>query len=150
VLVLVSFVLVLAAAVTLVVGLLQSGLTLIYLSIACSVLAGVVLAVAVLRGRPEPRAAAPVGRAFTPPAAAPPQQVPASVGAPATSTYESAPAWTPPASPPPPPPSPAPGPTDDAATKAAGTALLGRLRRRTEEPAPAAAPAPEPEPQDDA
>jgi hypothetical protein len=151
VLVLVSFVLVLAAAVTLVVGLLQSGLTLIYLSIGCSVLAGVVLAVAVLRGRPEPRAAAPVGRSFTPPAAAPPQ--PAVVGAPAsTSAYESTTTFTPPPSPPPPPPpSPAPGPTDDAATKAAGTALLGRLRRRTEEPAeapPAAAtPAPAPEPE---
>ncbi len=145
-LVLVSFVLVLAAAVTLVVGLLQSGLTLIYLSIGCSVLAGVVLAVAVLRGRPEPRAAAPVGQSFTPPAAAPPQ--PATVGAaPAsTSTYESTPSWTPP--PPPPPPAPSPGPTDDAATKAAGTALLGRLRRRTEEPeeAPAATSAPEAEP----
>jgi hypothetical protein len=151
VLVLVSFVLVLAAAVTLVVGLLQSGLTLIYLSIGCSVLAGVVLAVAVLRGRPEPRAAAPVGRAFTPPAAAPPQ--PASVGAPASSsTYESTTSWTPPPSPPPPPPSPSPGPTDDASTKAAGTALLGRLRRRTEEPeaAPAAAmPEPEPAPADE-
>ena len=145
-LVLVSFVLVLAAAVTLVVGLLQSGLTLIYLSIGCSVLAGVVLAVAVLRGRPEPRAAAPVGRAFTPPAAAPP--VPASVGAPATSTYESAPSYTPPPSPPPPPPPPSPGPTDDAAVKAAGTALLGRLRRRTGEPeeAPVADATPEPEP----
>jgi len=57
VVVLVSFLLVLAAAVTLVVGLLQSGLTLIYLSIGCSVVAGLVLAVAVLRGRPEPRAA---------------------------------------------------------------------------------------------
>ena len=56
--VLVSFLLVLAAAVTLVVGLLQSGLTLIYLSIGCSVVAGLVLAVAVLRGRPEPKAAA--------------------------------------------------------------------------------------------
>ena len=153
-LVLVSFVLVLAAAVTLVVGLLQSGLTLIYLSIACSVLAGVVLAVAVLRGRPEPRAAAPVGRSFTPPASAPPAQQPASVGAPASSsTYETTTSWTPPASSPPPPPpapSPSPGPTDDASTKAAGTALLGRLRRRTEEPAPAPAavvtPAPEPEP----
>ena len=145
-LVLVSFVLVLAAAVTLVVGLLQSGLTLIYLSIGCSVLAGVVLAVAVLRGRPEPRAAAPAGRSFTPPAAAPP--VPASVGAPAsTSTYESTTSWTPPPSPPPPPATPS-GPTDDPSVKAAGTALLGRLRRRTEEPeeAPAAAtPAPEPE-----
>jgi hypothetical protein len=84
VLVLVSFVLVLAAAVTLVVGLLQSGLTLIYLSIACSVLAGVVLAVAVLRGRPEPKAA-PIGRPFTPPASAPP--VPASVGAPASTLH---------------------------------------------------------------
>ncbi|HUQ40032.1 MAG TPA: hypothetical protein VM030_07730, partial [Acidimicrobiales bacterium] len=155
-LVLVSFVLVLAAAVTLVVGLLQSGLTLIYLSIGCSVLAGVVLAVAVLRGRPEPRAAAPVGRSFTPPAAAPPQ--PATVGAaPAsTSTYESTTSFTPPPSPPPPsppppPPSPSPGPTDDSATKAAGTALLGRLRRRTEEPAEspavAATPAPAPEPE---
>lgn len=146
-LVLVSFVLVLAAAVTLVVGLLQSGLTLIYLSIGCSVLAGVVLAVAVLRGRPEPRAAAPVGRSFTPPAAAPPQ--PATVGAPAsTSTYESAPSWTPPPSSPPPPPPPSPGPTDDPSAKAAGTALLGRLRRRTEEPeeAPAAAAPPAPEP----
>ena len=146
-LVLVSFVLVLAAAVTLVVGLLQSGLTLIYLSIGCSVLAGVVLAVAVLRGRPEPRAAAPAGRSFTPPASAPPQ--PATVGAPAsTSTYESAPSWTPPPSPPPPPPTPSPGPTDDPSVKAAGTALLGRLRRRTEEPeeAPAAAPPPAAEP----
>lgn len=147
-LVLVSFVLVLAAAVTLVVGLLQSGLTLIYLSIGCSVLAGVVLAVAVLRGRPEPRAAAPAGRSFTPPAAAPP--VPASVGAPAsTSTYESTSSWTPPpSSPPPPPPSAPSGSTDDPSVKAAGTALLGRLRRRTEEPeeAPAAATsAPEPE-----
>ena len=152
-LVLVSFVLVLAAAVTLVVGLLQSGLTLIYLSIGCSVLAGVVLAVAVLRGRPEPRAAAPVGRSFTPPASAPPAQQPASVGAPASSsTYESSTSWTPPASSPPPPPppaaAPASAPTDDASTKAAGTALLGRLRRRTEEPAaapaPVATPAPEP------
>jgi hypothetical protein len=155
VLVLVSFVLVLAAAVTLVVGLLQSGLTLIYLSIGCSVLAGVVLAVAVLRGRPEPGAAAPVGRSFTPPASAPPQ--PATVGAPAsTSTYESAPSWTPPPpSAPPPPRAPSPAPTDDPSVKAAGTALLGRLRRRTEEPEeapaaaeppPAAEPAYEPEP----
>ena len=63
---LVSFLLVLAAAVTLVVGLLQSGLTLIYLSIGCSVVAGLVLAVAVLRGRPEPKAA---------PYAAPPRPV---------------------------------------------------------------------------
>jgi hypothetical protein len=139
VLVLVSFVLVLAAAVTLVVGLLQSGLTLIYLSIGCSVLAGVVLAIAVLRGRPEPRPAA-VGRAFTPPA--PAAQVPASVGA-TTSGAEAATTWsepypsaspapTPPPPPPPPPPptrSPA-APSDEAATKAAGTALLGRLRGR--------------------
>ena len=66
--VLVSFLLVLAAAVTLVVGLLQSGLTLIYLSIGCSVVAGLVLAVAVLRGRPEPKAApsAPA-RPYSPP-----------------------------------------------------------------------------------
>jgi len=65
VLVLVSFVLVLAAAVTLVVGLLQSGLELIYLSIGCSVLAGIVLAVAVLRGGPEPKAAASTTPAST-------------------------------------------------------------------------------------
>ena len=151
-LVLVSFVLVLAAAVTLVVGLLQSGLTLIYLSIACSVLAGVVLAVAVLRGRPEPKAAAPIGRPYTPPATAPPvrepeRPVPASVGAPASSS-----AATTSFTPPPPPPTPAApaGPIgDDAATKAAGTALLGRLRgRRGEQPrADDATPTPLPEPE---
>jgi hypothetical protein len=56
--VLVSFLLVLAAAVTLVIGLLNSGLGLIYVSIACSVAAGIVLALAVVRSRPE-RAAAP-------------------------------------------------------------------------------------------
>ena len=144
-LVLVSFVLVLAAAVTLVVGLLQSGLTLIYLSIGCSVLAGVVLAVAVLRGRPEPRAAAaPVGRAYTPPPVTAPQQMPTPV-APAASTYESAPSYTPPPSPAPSPAASSTGPSDDA--KAAGTALLGRLRRREPGPADAApAPAPEAEP----
>jgi hypothetical protein len=147
VLVLVSFVLVLAAAVTLVVGLLQSGLTLIYLSIGCSVLAGVVLAVAVLRGRPEPRAAAPVGRAYTPPASAPPAPATTSTYEPATtstyqpaaaSTYQPPPAPTTSYTPPPPPPPPTsapPAPSDDAAVKAAGTALLGRLRRnRGEEP----------------
>lgn len=139
VLVLVSFVLVLAAAVTLVVGLLQSGLTLIYLSIACSVLAGVVLAVAVLRGRPEPKAA-PIGRPYTPPASAPP--VPAREPEPA---YSAAPTTS--YTPPPPPPTPVPAAradTDDAATKAAGTALLGRLRGRRGE---AAEPTPEPEPE---
>ena len=51
--VLVSFLLVLAAAVTLVIGLLNTGLGLIYVSIACSVGAGVVLAVAVVRSRPQ-------------------------------------------------------------------------------------------------
>ena len=56
--VLVSFLLVLAAAVTLVIGLLNSGLGLIYVSIGCSVTAGIVLALAVVRSRPE-RAAAP-------------------------------------------------------------------------------------------
>jgi len=152
VLVLVSFVLVLAAAVTLVVGLLQSGLTLIYLSIGCSVLAGVVLAVAVLRGRPEPKAAAPVGRPFTPPVSAPP--VPASVGAPNADPYPTT-SFTPspPAAPAPPLPAPAAS-RDDLATKAAGNALLGRLRgRKAEEQPVAAAPAPgtaaerEPEPE---
>jgi len=137
-------VLVLAAAVTLVVGLLQSGLTLIYLSIGCSVLAGVVLAVAVLRGRPEPKAA-PVGRPFTPPVSAPP--VPASVGAPSADPYPTT-SFTPPPppSPAPPPstPTPPPAPREDAATKAAGSALLGRLRgRKAEEQPVAAAPGPE-------
>jgi len=56
--VLVSFLLVLAAAVTLVIGLLNSGLGLIYVSIGCSVAAGIVLALAVVRSRPD-RAAAP-------------------------------------------------------------------------------------------
>src|SRR5207302_4623651 len=58
VVVLVSFLLVLAAAVTLVIGLLNSGLGLIYVSIGCSVAAGIVLALAVVRSRPE-RAGAP-------------------------------------------------------------------------------------------
>ncbi len=82
--VLVSFLLVLAAAVTLVVGLLQSGLTLIYLSIGCSVVAGLVLAAAVLRGRPEPKAA---------PYAAPPRPVstPTPTPVPTYSRFESEP-----------------------------------------------------------
>jgi hypothetical protein len=135
VLVLVSFVLVLAAAVTLVVGLLQSGLTLIYLSIGCSVLAGVVLAVAVLRGRPEPRSAG-ADRSFTPPVR---QQVPATVGAPPAATtttrWNDPPASSTPPPPPPPPPSPAPEAAagSDLATRAAGSALLGRLRGRKAE-----------------
>src|SRR5437660_9168918 len=58
VVVLLSFLLVLAAAVTLVIGLLNSGMGLIYVSIGCSVAAGIVLALAVVRSRPE-RAAAP-------------------------------------------------------------------------------------------
>jgi hypothetical protein len=59
--VLVSFLLVLAAAVTLVIGLLNSGLGLIYVSIGCSVAAGAVLALAVVRSRPERAAATQVG-----------------------------------------------------------------------------------------
>lgn len=51
--VLLSFLLVLAAAVTLVIGLLNGGLGLIYLSIACSLGAGIVLALAVMRSRPR-------------------------------------------------------------------------------------------------
>ncbi len=136
-LVLVSFVLVLAAAVTLVVGLLQSGLTLIYLSIGCSVLAGVVLAVAVLRGRPEPKSA-PVGTPYTAPAAAPP--APASYSAPAPMAAP-APAQTTSFSPPPPTRAAAPV-SDEAATKAAGTALLGRLRGRRSDETPPVEPAP--------
>jgi hypothetical protein len=81
---LVSFLLVLAAAVTLVVGLLQSGLTLIYLSIGCSVVAGLVLAVAVLRGRPEPKAASVApARPYSPPPTPTPSY---------SSTYEPEPA----------------------------------------------------------
>lgn len=71
--VLVSFVLVVVAAITLVIGLLQSGLGIIYVSIACSLAAGVVLLLAVLRGRPAP------GGAVARPAssAAPAQPAPA-------------------------------------------------------------------------
>ncbi|MEW6155446.1 MAG: hypothetical protein AB1673_15895, partial [Actinomycetota bacterium] len=79
--VLVSLALVVAAAITLVVGLLQSGLTLIYASIACSVLAGLVLAVAVLRGRPDEEA---------PPRAAAPSPAPSAT---ASATTSSAPPW---------------------------------------------------------
>ncbi|MGI9033995.1 MAG: hypothetical protein ACR2HY_10050 [Acidimicrobiales bacterium] len=52
-----SFVLVVVAAITLVIGLFQSGLGIIVVSIACSLLAGIVLVIAVVRGRPEPKAA---------------------------------------------------------------------------------------------
>ena len=95
--VLVSFVLVVVAAIALVIGLLQSGLGIIYVSIACSVLAGIVLVVAVMRGRPEARpAAAPTARPA--PQAAPPP--PSAAEADADRTVVSAP-------PPPPPPPPA-------------------------------------------
>src|SRR3954447_27061053 len=57
VLVLISFALVLVAAVLLVIGLLSdSGLGLIYVSIACSVVAGIVLVVATRVGRARPQA----------------------------------------------------------------------------------------------
>lgn len=56
--VLLSFLLVLAAAVTLVIGLVGTGLGLIYVSIACSLAAGIVLAVAVVRSRPATELAA--------------------------------------------------------------------------------------------
>lgn len=69
--VLVSLLLVLAAAVALVVGLLQSGLAIIYVSIGCSVAAGVLLAVAVVRGKPERVSSGPV------PQPAPPTTAPA-------------------------------------------------------------------------
>ena len=61
VVVLLSFLLVLAAAVTLVIGLLNSGLGLIYVSIGCSVAAGIVLALAVVRNRPREAVATSVG-----------------------------------------------------------------------------------------
>jgi len=61
VVVLLSFLLVLAAAVTLVIGLLNSGLGLIYVSIGCSVAAGIVLALAVVRNRPREGVATSVG-----------------------------------------------------------------------------------------
>ncbi|HYX44647.1 MAG TPA: hypothetical protein VE760_06350, partial [Acidimicrobiales bacterium] len=75
--VLVSFALVVVAAITLVIGLLQSGLGIIYVSIACSVLAGIVLFVAVLRGRPEPRAVGAPAGAGPAPVGAPPASTPA-------------------------------------------------------------------------
>lgn len=56
--VLLSFLLVLSAAVTLVIGLVGTGLGLIYLSIACSLGAGIVLALAVMRSRPSTELAA--------------------------------------------------------------------------------------------
>jgi hypothetical protein len=56
--VLLSFLLVLAAAVTLVIGLVGTGLGLLYVSIACSLAAGIVLAVAVVRSRPATELAA--------------------------------------------------------------------------------------------
>jgi hypothetical protein len=61
VVVLLSFLLVLAAAVTLVIGLLNSGLGLIYVSIGCSVAAGIVLALAVVRSRPREAVSTSVG-----------------------------------------------------------------------------------------
>src|SRR4030081_2864574 len=61
VVVLLSFLLVLAAAVTLVIGLLNSGLGLIYVSIGCSVAAGIVLALAVVRNRPREAVGTSVG-----------------------------------------------------------------------------------------
>src|SRR5207245_729032 len=64
--VLVSFLLVLAAAVTLVIGLLNGGLGLIYVSIGCSLAAGLVLALAVLRSRPRGEPAAASGPAPLP------------------------------------------------------------------------------------
>jgi len=94
--VLVSFVLVVVAAITLVIGLLQSGLGIIYVSIACSVLAGIVLFTAVLRGRPESRGASAPASRPAPQAAPPPAE------APAPAQEWSAPTPTPaPSSPPP-------------------------------------------------
>jgi hypothetical protein len=78
--VLVSFVLVLAAAVTLVIGLLQTGLALIWLSIGCSVVAGLVLALAVVRGRPDGR----------PARVEPPRPVPEPAPSRAAPSYETA------------------------------------------------------------
>ncbi len=85
--VLVSFVLVLAAAVTLVIGLLQTGLALIWLSIGCSVVAGLVLALAVVRGRPEGKARVEPPRPVPAPTPSPPRSAapsfePAAAGVP--------------------------------------------------------------------
>ena len=119
--VLVSFALVVVATITLVVGLLQSGLTLIYVSIACSVLAGLVLAVAVLRGRPEeapaaaPARPAPVSTGAGPGPSTPPPTAPvnrpwqAAEPSPATaggSTWGATSTAEPPPAPAPPPPEP--------------------------------------------
>ncbi|MDQ6909847.1 MAG: hypothetical protein M3Z84_03535 [Actinomycetota bacterium] len=54
----------------LVIGLLQSGLAIIYVSIGCSVVAGVLLAVAVVRGKPERVSSGPMPKPVPPPAPA--------------------------------------------------------------------------------
>jgi hypothetical protein len=66
--------LVLAAAVALVIGLLQSGLAIIYVSIGCSVVAGVLLAVAVVRGKPDRVPSGPMPQPASAPLPPPPAQ----------------------------------------------------------------------------
>jgi hypothetical protein len=86
VLVLLSFGLVLVATVLLVLGLLaDDGLTLIYVSIACSVLAGVVLVVATRLGRPKAGTES-AGPAPLPETSAPPAPAPAPASAPVADT----------------------------------------------------------------
>ena len=117
--VLVSFVLVVVAAIALVIGLLQSGLGIIYVSIACSVLAGVVLVIAVLRGRPEARpAGAPAARPA--PQAAPP---PPSAAEDDTTRVSA----------PPPPPPPQPEPEREPAMAGAGQGGAAVASDRTEQ-----------------
>lgn len=136
--VLVSFALVVLATITLVIGLLQSGLTLIYVSIGCSVLAGLVLAVAVLRGRPEEAPATP-GRPTVPAGAGPATPPPAPAGArPWESQAPSAgeptvPSWGPPPSAPTPEPEPAPEREPAPALAGVLASRLGRDRTRADD-----------------
>ncbi|HEX2041602.1 MAG TPA: hypothetical protein VHF24_03105 [Acidimicrobiales bacterium] len=125
--VLVSFVLVVVAAIALVIGLLQSGLGIIYVSIACSVLAGIVLVIAVLRGRPEARpAAGPAARPAAQGAPPPP--------APAPSAAETTQVSAPPAPPSPPSPPPEREPVLAGGGRAGGRAAAGTaVSDRTEQ-----------------
>jgi hypothetical protein len=88
--VLLSFLLVLAAAVTLVIGLLNGGLGLIYLSIACSLGAGIVLALAVMRSRPR---AVPALGGPAPIAGGWGDEEPTAVSSKSVRRQEAAPAW---------------------------------------------------------
>ena len=138
-----SFALLLVASVMLVIGLLQSSMQVVFLALGGNVVAGIALAVSVLRGRSTaspPRARKTTlgltgmfanSRIGLP---APP----ASTSSPTDSTDDrasiGAPAAPPPPPPPPSPPPPRPSPRfpldPTVELKAPGPGLLGRLRRR--------------------